>query len=43
MIAKKAVDEAFSSMDPMDDESFEDAMESKCPLSLRGEVCVDET
>ncbi|KAF8253441.1 14-3-3 protein [Wilcoxina mikolae CBS 423.85] len=27
MIAKKAVDEAFSSMDPMDDESFEDAME----------------
>lgn len=29
MIAKKAVDEAFSSMDPMDDESFEDAMESE--------------
>ncbi|KAA8892687.1 14-3-3 domain-containing protein, partial [Sphaerosporella brunnea] len=27
MIAKKAIDEAFSSMDPMDDESFEDAME----------------
>jgi hypothetical protein len=36
MIAKKAVDEAFSSMDPMDDESFEDAMESEfyfCALS----------
>jgi hypothetical protein len=29
LIAKQAVDEAFASMDPMDDESFEDAMESK--------------
>ena len=33
MIAKKAVDEACSSMDPMDDESFEDAMESEFPPS----------
>ena len=39
MIAKKAVDEAFSSQEPMDDESFEDAMESEWPCA---HVCGSE-
>lgn len=34
MIAKKAVDEAFNSSEPMEDEAFEDAMESMCNPSV---------